>query len=524
MMTARRPDDHSLLNLTAMQARDIARDPAQAEWALLRLSALARERADAAGAEGGEDAAAQGAAAGGEDAAGGAQFKTAAGKPDLSTPSAMIAPYLKPNTKKKAKKRGRAAGHEGARRAAPLHIDHRVEHELKCCPDCGKKVCKRGKPRKRVIEDLAPTGAEATEHTLHSYYCQHCKKRVEPKVTQALPKSTIGNRALALTAWLHYGLGNTVSQIEQVLSRLFQLPVSGGGLVQQWQRLAGILDPWHRQIAAEAREAAVLNVDESGWRVNGGLHWLWCFAAPTATYFEIHPSRGARVPIEVLGENFKGTLVSDFLPVYDKLKAGRRQVCLVHLLREIKRVSERNDSEEWTRFAKPLKRILEDAFKLGRRSDRDAPDFISKRARIERRLEDLCWGNIGDGDECRIMARILKHEDSIFTFLHDDAVPPDNNRAEREIRPAVIARKNSFHNTSDKGAQTQAVLMSVYRTLKLRGRDPLAEIVGALEHFILRGTLPPLPGPAAAPTQTVAAPAPISPAPISPAPPAQPDG
>ena len=33
------------------------------------------------------------------------------------------------------------------------------------------------------------------------------------------------------------------------------------------------------------------------------------------------------------------------------------------------------------------------------------------------------------------------------------------------IRPAVVLRKNSQSNRSKKGAATQAVLMSVYRTL-----------------------------------------------------------
>jgi transposase len=473
-MTADPPDDHSLLTLTRAQARGIARDPAQAEWALLRMSAMLRERGDGAAGE---------------------APQAPAGAPDLSTPSSMIAPYLKPNSKKKPKRRGRRQGHEGVRRAEPLRIDHCVGHEMKCCPDCGHKVSRRGKPRARVIEDIEPTGAAATEHTIHQYYCQHCKRRVEPKVAQALPKSTIGNRALALTAWLHYGLGNTVSQIRQVLSHVFQLPVSGGGLTQQWRRLAEILEPWYQQIREEARRAGVLNVDESGWRVNGELNWLWCFAAPTATCFAINPSRGAQVPIEFLGEEFAGTLVSDFYGAYGKVKAGRRQVCLGHLLREIKRVSEKNPSESWNAFAAPLKRILKDAFKLAARKDRDAPDWLSKRERVKRRLEDLCLGDVGPGDECRIMARILKHEGAIFTCLDDPAVPPDNNRAEREIRPAVIARKNSFHNMSDKGAQTQALMMSVYRTLRLRGKDPLAEIAAALGHFILKGILPPLPGP-----------------------------
>jgi transposase len=471
-MTADPLNDHSLLRLTRAQARDIACDPAQAEWALLRLSALARERAETAAA----------------GAAG------PAGAPDVSTPSSMIAPHLKPSSKGKAKRRGRAAGHEGARRAAPLHIDHRVEHALKCCPDCGKRVSRRGAPRARIIEDIEPTGAAATEHVIPQYYCQHCKKRVEPKVAQALPKSAIGNRALALTAWLHYALGTTVSQVQEVLARVFQLPVSGGGLTQQWRRLGEILAPWHGEIAERARKAGVLHADETGWRVQGRTHWLWCFAAKDATAYVIDPSRGSKVLLEFLGASFGGTLVSDFYGAYNKIAADRRQVCLAHLLREIKRVGERNDSADWKSFAQPLTRLIKDAFKLASRGDRAAPDWLSKRERLKRRFDELCFGDVRGDDAGRILKRLLKFEDFIFTFLDDIAVPPDNNRAEREIRPAVIARKNSFHNMSEGGAQTQAILMSVCRTLKLRGRDPIAEIVAALERHILTGNLPPLPG------------------------------
>ena len=41
----------------------------------------------------------------------------------------------------------------------------------------------------------------------------------------------------------------------------------------------------------------------------------------------------------------------------------------------------------------------------------------------------------------------------------------DNNHAERTIRPAVIIRKNSYGNRSQRGADCQAVLMSIFRTL-----------------------------------------------------------
>ena len=68
-----------------------------------------------------------------------------------------------------------------------------------------------------------------------------------------------------------------------------------------------------------------------------------------------------------------------------------------------------------------------------------------------------------------------------------------NNFGERQIRPAVILRKNSQSNRSEQGAATQAILMSVYRTLKLRGLNPTKTIAGALRAYVQTGSLPPLP-------------------------------
>ena len=70
---------------------------------------------------------------------------------------------------------------------------------------------------------------------------------------------------------------------------------------------------------------------------------------------------------------------------------------------------------------------------------------------------------------------------------------PDNNHGERMIRPAVIIRKNSLCNRSEQGAATQGILMSIYRTLKLRGHDPTPTIAKALRTFLQTGTLPALP-------------------------------
>lgn len=81
----------------------------------------------------------------------------------------------------------------------------------------------------------------------------------------------------------------------------------------------------------------------------------------------------------------------------------------------------------------------------------------------------------------------------MFTFLDYPEVPFDNNLTERMIRPAVILRKNGQSNRSEKDAAVLAVPMSVYRTLKLRGHDPLATIDAALRTYLATGQLPPLP-------------------------------
>jgi len=60
-----------------------------------------------------------------------------------------------------------------------------------------------------------------------------------------LPKCTLGNRVVALTASLHYGVGTTTSQIVDVFNHHLKLKISAGGLTQMWHRLAEVLSPWY---------------------------------------------------------------------------------------------------------------------------------------------------------------------------------------------------------------------------------------------------------------------------------------
>ncbi len=428
--------------------------------------------------------------------------------PGPSTPSAMVPVHAKPTVQRRRKKPGAKDGHAGARRKTPAKIDEQVEHRLAVCPCCGGVLQRCKRARTRLVEDIPQEITPVvTEHTIHRDFCPSCKKHVEPVVPDAMPNATLGHHVVALSSWFHYGLGVTIGQTRDILGSHLHATVTAGGLLDAWGRMAAALRPWYEQIAEQLRSTACLHADrsgnwrlprdETGWRVDGQTHWLWCFCDTRSCLYLIDRSRGGPALRRFFTEAFAGTLVSDFWAAYEQVAADDRQYCLVHLLRELEKVDDRNRSPAWAAFAKLLRRLVRDGIRLRKRPDFTVEKYRSRILLINRRLnklaDDAAGGTYADPDARRLGERISRHRDHLFTFLDKVEVPFDNNHAERQIRPAVIQRKNILCNRSPAGADTQAVLMSVFRTLKLRGLDATKTIAAALRELLQTGTLPPLP-------------------------------
>ena len=192
-------------------------------------------------------------------------------------PSGMTPPYLKEPGKKRRKKPGQKKGHPGIGRKGPEKVDHYQNHYLESCPECQTILRKPIKSHKRYTVDIPPVEPEVTEHTVHGYWCSNCKKTVYAKVTDALPNSTLGLNLMVMTAWLHCWVGMSVRNIVKLLATFWVFDVSPGGLTQAWKNLAAILKPLYDNIGEKIQNTAVLNADETGWRISGITHWLWCF-------------------------------------------------------------------------------------------------------------------------------------------------------------------------------------------------------------------------------------------------------
>lgn len=416
------------------------------------------------------------------------------------TPSAAIPPYQKPSPPRKPtknkKKRGGQPGHQGRTRAPLPDPDRTRTHQLEHCPDCGGELQRTGRTRTRRSEDIpADLKPVITEDTLHRDYCPHCQKQVEPKLPDVLPRCTLGNRAVVLSVLLHYLQGLTIGQIVDTFNFHLRMKVTPGGLVQMWHRLADLLFVWYEQIHGESLASAKLHADETGWRVQGKTHWLWCFTNDDNVFYMIDRSRGSPAVQKFFTAAFAGTLITDFWGPYDAVVCADQQKCWPHLLRDAAMVSEKHGEDpQWKSFSRRLVSTYRAARKLHDQKDSLPPDpYALQVSQLELRLAKLAGGSWAHPDAHRLAKRLAKYGNQLLTFLWYDDVPSDNNAAERALRPAVMIRKNSYCNHSDRGALTQSVLMSVLRTLKARGHQPLDTLLEALANYAQTDKFPPLP-------------------------------
>jgi transposase len=229
----------------------------------------------------------------------------------------------------------------------------------------------------------------------------------------------------------------------------------------------------------------VLNADETGWKTHGQNRWIWVFTTTALAFFHIAASRGSKVLKEVLGDVFHGTLCSDMYSAYKAFHKGARQFCWAHIIRTVKGVKHACRSPDAVKFSKWMLSetgrmfALWHAFK-DERLDRKTLVLKSVpiRARMNRCLQHYLTSD--DYDVRQTAKSLLKHWESLFTFLEQDGVEPTNNLAERALRPAVQWRKICFGNQSEEGEILTARLLTVTRTCKLQHRNPLAFLVDSI--------------------------------------------
>jgi transposase len=366
---------------------------------------------------------------------------------------------------KKKKSRGAKKGHKGHGRAKCDVVDREVDLALENCPACSSSVTESKKPITYVQEDLEIKKV-ATLYTVHQYTCDSCHTEVKPEHEIGF----IGKTAKSLSILLHYYSGIPFNKIGEMFE-WFGLNVSDGSLALWGKKMSKKFSGFYDDLKNSLNKSSYLNVDETGWPINGKNHWMWVFRAPHAVMYKIDASRGSAVVKDVISEDYEGVLTSDFYSAYNPISCIK-QKCHVHLLREV-RDWDKSESFEKRSFYNCLHRIFSQAKGLSLHKESLSPDIYSdKVSKFIGDFNELLDTKFSDKDCTRLMKRLCKHNDSLWTFLKKD-VPYHNNAAELAIRRTVINRKVSCGNRSDNGARVQEILLSAIQTAKMQGMNLL---------------------------------------------------
>lgn len=181
------------------------------------------------------------------------------------------------------------------------------------------------------------------------------------------------------------------------------------------------------------------------------------FADKTSTVYRVAQGRGRNIVLETLGPDYQGTLISDCLSIYDEVNA-RQQNCYAHHLKAISKAMEEGPSP----YLSELKALLKGALAL-KGAGLSAEEFQQRRQALDHQASRLL-DTPGSGLEEKGRKRLWKQRDHLFTFLDFEEVQATNNLAERQLRPAVIARKLSCGNKTPAGARAWEILTSLAAT------------------------------------------------------------
>jgi transposase len=335
------------------------------------------------------------------------------------------------------------------------------------CPACGGVLQTKGTKARTVI-DVQPLRRQTVCYQLDQKYCSHCRKSIKASAPGVLPRGLLSNRLLAHVAVQHYVYGVTLGQLEN------QLDVGYGTLMGGLHQLARLLEPACEQLVQDYQQALVRHADETGWRTDGHNGYAWLFCTESISLFRFRQTRSGQVALQVLGiKRLRGVLVVDRYHGYNRAPCAL-QYCYAHLLRDVQDLEkEFPEQPEIQQFVSAFAPLLARAMQLrGLKLTRG--QFDQQAAQTRQEILALTQAPAQHPSIQKIQNIFREQSQRLFHWTKTPKIPADNNRAERELRPLVIARKISFGSQSEAGARTRETLMTVLHTLRKRSPNVTA--------------------------------------------------
>ncbi len=406
--------------------------------------------------------------------------------------------------KKSGKKPGGQQGHRGHHLQQVESPDEVLIHVVKRCEYCQHDLREQNgriAERRQVLE-LPPTRLWVSEHRVKEKPCLRCLHltRAHFPAGVAAP-AQYGTSIRALATYLVSGQAVPYERASQVLREVFGIQLSAGSIATFVRACHQQLAEVETDLKAALVKAKVIHQDETGSRVGKEGWWVHVCATDRLTHYAAHPSRG-RAALNAIGiaPTFRGTSVHDGWKSYNSYSFTQAW-CNVHHGRELTFIEEEL-KQSWARAMKDLllemKAEVERAKVLGQQE----LDLLVLAGFLRRYEQILAEGYLANPPPApakksaqgkrtpgrpkqslarNLLDRLAGGKWAVLRFLHDFAVPFDNNQAERDLRMIKVQQKVSGCFRTEQGVDMFCRIRSYLSILRKQG----IALFSALEHTLV---------------------------------------
>lgn len=340
------------------------------------------------------------------------------------------------------------------------------------CPRCKSNLIYRHGKRSKIAVDIRfmRYGVKRwiTRYVVCRYRCLSCRNTFYPR-DRHWTASKYGPNLAAYTVYQNIELQLPQSRIASSLRQLFGLYISRNTVNQFKAATAQKYVVTYDDLLKRLCSGRLLHVDETRASIMGKDSYVWVLTSMEEVAYFYTPTREGGA-IQAMLKNFSGVLVSDFYAAYDSIEC-RQQKCLIHFIRDL------NDELLKHPYDERLKRLVGDFAALVKPMvemvDRHGlkKHFLGKyRISVDRFYERLTGD--GNGEAARkLVERLQKNRDKMFTFLEFDGVPWNNNNAEHAIKAFALLRRVIEGKSTEKGLRDFLILLSICETCKYKNVD-----------------------------------------------------
>ncbi len=425
-----------------------------------------------------------------------------------SCPPSSDPPHVPPKRRvaPSGRNRGGQPGHRGAFRALlPVEqVDEVVVIVPQVCRYCEQRLPetaahRRSRVWRHQVVELLPLAVRVSEYQMAVRCCPACGKRTRADLPPGVPRRPFGARLTAVVALLSGRYRLSRREVRQALQDLWGVRLSLGAVVRQEQAQSAAMASVVEEARATVQQAAVVNLDETGWRQAKQRAWLWTVVTAELTVFLIDRSRGGAGVDALLGSAFAGVVGSDRWSAYRRFPAARRALCWAHLKRDFQALVDRGgEAEVVGRWGLAEIARLFAVWHRFRAGECDRQQLRRRLVPLQARMGRLLrrGGESPDRKAAALCRDLNRWWAALWTFARVEGVEPTNNGAERALRPAVLWRNGSFGSDSEAGSRFAERLLTMVASCRQQGRSLLDFLVAAGEAAV-RGSPPPalLPAP-----------------------------